>query len=426
MPSHERFTKLELPMRNSIACRRRGYTVKELIAVVVIILVLGALLLPSTRRAGESARRSQCSNNLKQIGLACHNYESTYKVLPTGGVAPDFASFDERQSAGLPPDFEFRNQSTFLVILDFMEGGCAVREFDWRFTYHGAAAPRCTYPDYRKETFNSFEAKRKLEWLLCPSNPYINVLDPEGYGKTDYMPTTYTDIDPQPDANGMIGLRNRAKTAAGCLSVGGTSFEDITDGTSNTVMVAESAGRLPETAVPFMCGEFADDLCAQGKAVADACTKTGRRAFWRWAEPTCAGGVSGQRNNGPTRIYGYVNGNRSPAFGGTLAEIKKNGNCLAPPSEGTNPRCYWSWTNCGPNDEIFAWHNGGANVVMADGSVKLLQTNIRSDVLRYLIARNDGVVPIAEGLLAAHPNETVTEYNQLGFSASLIPCSPKR
>lgn len=377
-----------LMFRNhSLHSGRRGYTVKELIAVVVILLILAAIFLPNLDQGRESARRTQCANNLRQIGTACHNYESTYKQLPTGGMEIDLETLVERVEAGKMPHEIIGMHSTFNVIEDFMHG---VRTYDWSRAYNDSWAPQCTISGVMNETWNSYHAKLQPVEFQCPANPYSIMRDPAGYGKTDYMPTAYTDIDPVPDRNGVLGLRNRVTTESGCLSVAGTPLNGITDGTSNTIMIAESAGRLPESMPPYMCGEFADSQCEVNTAQKDACTKTERRAFWRWAEPTCAGGISGQRNYlaGRKKID-FVNGNKMPEFGGTSNELSPT-KCLTPPTEGITTKCLWSWTNCGPNDEIFAWHSGGANVVMADGAVRLIQSNVRSDILRYLVTRAEG------------------------------------
>src|SRR5437867_8525511 len=73
-------------------CRRKGFTLIELLVVIAIIAVLIALLLPAVQMAREAARRSQCRNNLKQLGLALNNYESTFHCYPPGSFIPENGS----------------------------------------------------------------------------------------------------------------------------------------------------------------------------------------------------------------------------------------------------------------------------------------------------------------------------------------------
>jgi prepilin-type N-terminal cleavage/methylation domain-containing protein/prepilin-type processing-associated H-X9-DG protein len=457
------FFFLEVGMKNSRkADARRAFTLVELLVVIAIIGILVALLLPAVQQARESARRSQCANNLKQMGLACHNYESTYKQLPTGGAGMVPESLGDNAKT---PELWYDQHSAFLVMLNFIEGGNIVANYEWRAPYNSKAAPACTIPGYNAspnaDSWNTYAAKQKVNNFECPSNPYVAILDPGGYGKTDYMPTVYTDIDPIPvGSNNTVGLRNQATTELGCLGLGGTPIGAIPDGTSNTIMIAEDAGRLPTNARPWMTWANAgDDWACEGtqggqqattalgnvgriplslgnimppipdstnyfystknpigmgsNVVAalnswppSTCTGTGAltvgpaqsRCFWRWAEAASGGGVSGQNNNSQARIFGFVNGNKSPAFGATAAQLqqnKANQNYVAGYNGAYSGPCYWSWTNCGPNDEIFGWHNGGANVVMADGAVRLVQVNVRGDILRYLVTRAEGV-PLPE------------------------------
>jgi prepilin-type processing-associated H-X9-DG protein len=172
--------------------------------------------------------------------------------------------------------------------------------------------------------------------LLCPTNPLRpNPADDEGYGATDYAPVYYTDIDPE------TGLRNKVTRADGGLVIGNQPIDTISDGTSNTIAIAEDVGRNPN-----MTMHYADPL-------------GGYRKIYRWAEPDNAIGISLGINN------------HALPFGGPEA-------------------CLWTVNNCGPNEEIFSFHGRGAHVLFCDGHIAFLSESIDPRELRKLITRNGG------------------------------------
>ncbi|MFG0295400.1 MAG: DUF1559 domain-containing protein, partial [Maioricimonas sp. JB045] len=104
-----------MTMKNCHTSRRRGFTLIELLVVIAIIAILVALLLPAVQQAREAARRSQCKNNLKQIGLALHNYHDTHGSFPPGYIAR-YVSATDPASAETGPGFAWGT-----MILPFLD-----------------------------------------------------------------------------------------------------------------------------------------------------------------------------------------------------------------------------------------------------------------------------------------------------------------
>ncbi len=210
--------------------RKTGFTLVELLVVIAIIGILIALLLPAVQAAREAARRSQCSNNMKQLGLATHNYHDTYKVFPPGVLAA-------RLNAGMST--HPNNMSWMPLLLPFMEQAPLYDQLKPYIVSRSASS------------FPSDLMNTVIPALCCPSDPNM--------GK---VTTVHGTADPPPDKNdGFCGnylLCNGSQQVT--EGTGGNSFDmngmfyylsktrmaSVTDGTSNTVMAGEVCV-VPET-----------------------------------------------------------------------------------------------------------------------------------------------------------------------------------
>lgn len=322
---------------------RVGFTLVELLVVIAIIGILVALLLPAIQAAREAARRSQCMNNMRQIGIALHNHVTAKRTLPSGGEGTNWTT----NGTG------FDTNSTFTQLLPYMEEATVADLYDYKFAYNDRDRPK-----------NQQAAKANITSFRCPSNSMFQP-DPANYGTTDYMPTVYTDIHPLTGLRDFSTATARNSRADGALALVPANISKITDGTSKTIAIAEDAGRNFETAEPFTKSKYPDIA----NIAEDAKTPSGNRAIDRWAEPDTGNGVSGPPNSVAGALRSPINNNKDPFLGPT--------------------DCPWSTNNCGPNDEIFSFHPGGAIAVFADGSAHFVDETIEPTTLRFLVTRSE-------------------------------------
>jgi prepilin-type N-terminal cleavage/methylation domain-containing protein/prepilin-type processing-associated H-X9-DG protein len=379
------------------ACPRRGFTLVELLVVIAIIGVLIAMLLPAVQAAREAARRSSCSNNMKQIGLAILNFESAHKKLPTGGEGTDYTS-----DPANPPKTKFSKRALFTLLLPFLERNSIYCMMNQNYSYRDTTpqVPDSNEPAGTLIPGNTTAAKTHIPAYVCPSNPFSakSQRDSAGFGGLDYFATVYTDIDP------VTGIRNNTTKVGSkwCRMDGALTVEDgsatvdgtdpccvpiaaILDGASNTLAVIEDAGRVSPAAkgVPYYTLSSYDDT--SGAVIgADDITDAGgaggvKRAVWRWADPDAGGsGISGPPGltAGSVAYTGkFINQNNYPIGGYGAA------------TDNTS----WCKNNVGNNDEPFSFHPGGCNAVMVDGSVRFLDEKLDSITLRRLVTRAEGV-----------------------------------
>ena len=198
--------------------RGRGFTLIELLVVISIIAVLIALLLPAVQQAREAARRTQCRNNMHQIGLALHNYHDAHSCLPPGVVgSPDPA---------VPADQKLGH--TWLTqILPFMDQMPYYNAYDFELRYLGPTLGNTTV------------MSQDMACYVCPSSNLLGV-KPRGWGATTYAGCVGYErfLDDRETTTGGKALAGAFNLHHGNLA-GPVQLRDIRDGTSNTLVVSE-------------------------------------------------------------------------------------------------------------------------------------------------------------------------------------------
>ncbi|NBW85420.1 MAG: DUF1559 domain-containing protein [Planctomycetia bacterium] len=397
--------------------RSRGFTLVELLVVIAIIATLIGLLLPAVQSVRESARKSQCSNNVRQIALAALNHETANNRWPTSGEGIDFGRGRLKC---------LNVESCFVQMLPFFEQANLAAKWQWKRCYWDTLAGSGVPGG------NSQLAATRIPTLLCPTNGLTKdefaglstgaatartagvAMQYQYYGQTDYMPVAFTDLS-QTDGTRqkVVMVSSRGAYKAGLLSVlGDTNMKNAVDGTSQTAIFFENAGRSLQTvgtrdvvlnrsttwyrssgtgvAVPLTSG---DSMFA-----ASSDNPSSRTVPNRWADPDNAMGVSGAANEemASPRTQPIINNNRNPLPGGKASDgsISTYGGGIN--GSFTGIECSWDVTNCGSNDEPFSLHAGaGCFAGFADGSVHWLSEKLDVQVIRQVCdpADGDGSLP---------------------------------
>ena len=352
----------------NVTLRKRGFTLIELLVVIAIIAVLIALLLPAVQQAREAARRTQCKNNMKQFGLGLHNYHDVHNRFPL----PAVFNFGPGVGSGVG-GMETSNVWS-LSILPFLDQAPVYNIYNFNLSAY--------------EPSNAAAVQAKLAAYICPSTPRsgkgITYTLPKAAagglltadavltdaGASDYVAitrvkpaflniayntNTYT-TDLEGWGKGGVCIAIPALAGSQTIPDGG-ALRDITDGTSNTIMIGELAGR--------------NTLYRTGNIAVSPASPADEAAFQQFA----SGGAWADPFNGVWELSGRN-------YDGTGTQGPCGINCSN--AKMTPARVFQYAAG------LYAWHTGGAHVLMGDGSVRFLSQNLSGITLSQLISRAGG------------------------------------
>jgi len=317
----------------------------ELLVVIAIIAVLIALLLPAVQQAREAARRSQCKNNLKQIGLALHNYHDTYLRFPCPFGMQSWTSGNA----------ERWGHSQWVALLPYMDQAPVYNQWNFLADHEGWNGNQ------------TLVQNAKLPILKCPSSP-LDGTSPNipgaqlshYFGISGAVPrgtfVDWTGINDQATNNSAVAENPWGYTSnRGMSTWGGKNISKCTDGTSNTIIEGEISNYVFDAT-----GNVRDDR------------RPSRR--WSWA----MGGLSGWRD-------------WAPQVSNVCIRYAPNSRVL-----GSNGLVWSGWDDAsGSNCPLNSAHTGGVHVLMTDGAVRFISDNIDMGTLAILSVRDDGK-PVGE------------------------------
>ncbi len=379
-------------MFSTPAKAKRGFTLIELLVVIAIIAVLIALLLPAVQSAREAARRTQCVNNMKQIGLGLHNYHSTYNCFPPGRMTPDYVLNGNIQTsytnynggdAGTPGTW-MGTYSVHCHILNYMEQTAAYNAMNFSAP-NSARLMTGGGKVVNSANYTAFALAQST--FLCPSDPYTTG---GGVSENNYR-YNFGGSTPYAGATSNTAQTDTTGVAAGngAFTIGpGISIAGITDGTSNTSAFAE---RTKGTGATFPTPPGPSDHVtwanrASGLVNIDNLFRD------------CATFRSDSFNfYAPGRFLPNTDFSDGWPFAWYMSSMY---NHVAPPN--------WKGQDCGtfssipdtPGEHAIvsarSLHPGGVNSLLADGSVRFVKDSVNVQTWRALGTRNGGEVISAD------------------------------
>lgn len=346
----------------------RGFTLIELLVVIAIIAILIALLLPAVQQAREAARRTQCRNHLKQLGLALHNYHDVFNQFPRGAYGVGWASTSNPCTAvnASPGNWgsEWEGHSVHWMLLPYMDQAPLYNQLDQNASW----TRDCN--NLGPNSLNLTRAARtKIPAFNCPSDLAMPVID----GTNNYCFSVgphvgWNDVTP---AN-QVGMFSRRFSKA---------VRDVIDGLSNTIAAGEIIkGDVENTRYTFGTDYIRNQALPTGMVVKPTV------AMMQAYSNQCAAGTADHRSDAGRNWA-------SPMMYDTLF------NTLAPPNTPFHT-CHIC-AGCGRGDASGQWparsrHTGGAHFLMGDGAVKFISENM--DTTLY------------QNLGSASGNDTVAEF----------------
>jgi prepilin-type N-terminal cleavage/methylation domain-containing protein/prepilin-type processing-associated H-X9-DG protein len=354
---------------------RRGFTLIELLVVIAIIAVLIALLLPAVQAAREAARRIQCTNNLKQIGLGLHNYHSANGVFPMG------ASLCYYNYGGGIPCTTWNNWSAHAMMLNYLEQGPLYNAINFNMEGRGS--------DYASAA-NSTAYNAKFSVFFCPSDPNAGIVNDNCYyGSVGPTTNAGSDVPPRPTSPACPSFSDPTSGVFAFRMAYG--LQTLTDGSSNTIAFSE--GRAGPQSAGVVPGAMIMGAGLSGNAyflnanqnvnlvLADLQTCTTQFNTSNLGNISVGHGHDWGVGGMGATLFNTIVPPNSKIYPWAACRTDCNGGCDGASMDYSNAQSY---------------HPGGVNTLMADGSARFIKDSVSMQIWWGLGSRAGGEVISAD------------------------------